>query len=77
MKSLSFWDLIILFHGIEALTHILVLTFYPPKKAKLLCTEASHPSFPNERPGLEGCDITGRILKSKRSEHNVDFLCQE
>ena len=38
-------------------------------------TEASHSC---ERPGLGGCDITGRSLKSKRkSVHNVDLSCQK
>ena len=52
------------------------LIFYSPKKAKPVSTEASHTFFPSEKPGLGGCDITGRFLKSKTSEHNVDS-CQE
>ena len=52
------------------------LIFYSPKKAKALSTGASHSSFTSEKPWLGGCDVTGRILKSQTSEHNVDFSYQ-
>ena len=28
------------------------------------------------RPGLGGCDVTGRIFKYKKKDDNVDFSCQ-
>ena len=52
------------------------LIFWPSLKAGPLCAEASHTSLPSERPGLGGCDVTGRVIKSTRSEYNADFPCQ-
>ena len=47
-------------NGIEALACI----FYHFENARSLSTEASHSSFLSKRPGLRGCDVTGRILGS-------------
>ena len=43
------------------------LIFYPSAKAEPLSPDASHTSLPNERPGLGGCDVTDRFIKSTKS----------
>ena len=54
----------------------LVLIYYPPEQTKSLYTEDSHSPFPSSLTGDGGCDITGRILKYKTIEHDVNFSCQ-
>ena len=59
-KKSSIVSLNYLSNGRETLTCI----FYRFEKAKSPCTEASHSSFQREIPGLRGCDVTGRTLRS-------------
>ena len=59
-KKSSILGLNYLSNGIEALACI----FYRFEKARSLSTETSRSSFLSEIPGLGGCDVTGRILRS-------------
>ena len=57
-------------NDVKVFACLLVLICYPHEKAKSV---ASHFSLPSGRPGLGGCDVTGRILNSKKKGHTVDL----
>ena len=58
-----------------SLAHSLVLIFYPLEKTNHYTLRSSTPPTPVRELGKGCCDVTGRILKSKTTEHEVDFSC--